>query len=164
MTQALDNLKHSSDPSGKDWEKSDFLSLRIAGQLFGIPVLQVQDILGDQKITPVPLSSPEISGALNLRGRIVTAINVRKKLGLPDTDEHQKDTSSMSVVVGHKDDLYSLIIDSVGDVLSLSDKRYEANPTTLDAVWRDVSSGIYRLDTELLIVLDIPKLLGFAKQ
>lgn len=135
---------------------NDFLTIYIAGQLFGIPVLQVQDVLGDLEVSKIPLAPPEVDGSLNLRGRIVTSINVRRCLGLEPRDESK---SVMSVVVEHENELYSLTIDQVGDVLGLKEEDYEKNPVTLDAKWRGVSLGIYRLEQELLIVLDVPKLI-----
>ncbi len=135
----------------------DFLTIYIAGQLFGIPVLQVQDVLGTQRVTRIPLAPPEVAGALNLRGRIVTAIDVRKRLGIEKEDDQ---TQKMSVVVEHKNELFSLIIDRVGDVLSLQQSDFESNPPTLDPVWKDISLGIYRLKEELLVVLDVAKVLN----
>jgi purine-binding chemotaxis protein CheW len=135
----------------------DFLTLYISGQLFGIPVLQVQDVLGTQKVTRIPLAPPEVAGALNLRGRIVTAIDVCKRLGI---EQDINDSEKMSVVVEHQNELYSLIIDRVGDVLALHQKDFENNPPTLDPVWRDISLGIYRLEEELLVVLDVAKVLN----
>lgn len=137
---------------------SDFLTVMIGNQIFGIPVLQVQDVLGEQKVTKIPLAPPEVAGSLNLRGRIVTAINVRRRLGLPDNDNNA--SKQMSVVVEHESELYSLIIDRVGDVLSLTDDTFEKNPSTLDPLWREISSGIYRLNDKLLIVMDVPKFLN----
>lgn len=137
----------------------DYVTMTIADQLFGIPVLQVQDVLGRQRITRIPLAPPEVAGSLNLRGRIVTAIDVRLRLGLP---ERSQDMSSMSIVVDHKGELYSLMVDSVGEVLSLSPDTYERNPATLDPRWRELSNGIYRLNNQLLVVLDVSKLLNFA--
>jgi len=134
-----------------------FLTIIIAGQIFGIPVLQVQDVLREQKVTKVPLAPPEVAGSLNLRGRIVTAIDTRIRLNM-DKPSGGKN-ANMSVVVEHEHELYSLIIDRIGDVLSLHDDYFEPTPATLDATWRDISSGIYRLDSQLLIVLDVPKLL-----
>ncbi len=135
----------------------ELLTIHIGGQMFGIPILQVQDVLGEQKVTNIPLAPSQVAGALNLRGRIVTAIDVRKCLGLPPLDGEKK---LMSVVVENDAELYSLIIDSVGDVLSLYDDDYESTPATLDPTWRSVSMGIYRLDNRLLIILDVPKLLN----
>jgi purine-binding chemotaxis protein CheW len=135
---------------------NDFLTIYIAGQLFGIPVLQVQDVLGDLEVSKIPLAPPEVDGSLNLRGRIVTSINVRRCLGLGDRTSGK---AMMSVVVEHESELYSLTIDEVGDVIGLKEEDYERNPVTLDAKWRGVSMGIYRLDEQLLIVLDVPKLI-----
>ncbi len=148
---------------GKSEEPSsgsmDFVTMTIANQLFGIPVLQVQDVLGHQRITRIPLAPPEVAGSLNLRGRIVTAIDVRLRLGLPG---RQKDKPEMSIVVDLRGELYSLIVDAVGEVLSLSTDDFERNPATLDARWREVSTGIYRLNNQLMVVLDVSRLLNFA--
>lgn len=138
----------------------DFVTFYIAGQLFGVPVLTVQDILNVQQITPVPLAPPEISGSLNLRGRIVTAIDVRKRLGLVDREQEE----SMSIVVGHDNDLYSLMVDSVGEVLAVNSFSFEKNPPTLDQRFRDYSAGIYRLDGTLLVVLDVNRFLDYGQQ
>lgn len=134
----------------------DFLTIEIENQIFGIPILQVQDVLGELKVTRIPLAPPQVAGSLNLRGRIVTAIDVRKCLGLPALSD---ETKRMSVVVNHDDELYSLIIDRVGDVLTLDDKEFEQNPATLDMMWRSISLGVYRLQGKILVVLDVPKLL-----
>jgi purine-binding chemotaxis protein CheW len=137
--------------------RTDYLIIYLADQIFGIPVPHIQDVLAQQKVTKVPLSPPEVAGALNLRGRIVTAIDVRCRLGLPKDDDHQK---SMSVVVEHNEELYSLIIDKVGDVLSLKDDEFEDAPPTMDSLWRNISNGIFRMDDQLLVILDVSKLLG----
>jgi len=137
-------------------QSKDFLTIEIAEQKFGVPVLQVQDVLREQKVTHVPLAPPEVAGTLNLRGRIVTAIDVRKRLGLPDRDDG---VPSMSVVVEHKEELFSLIIDKVGDVLNFKDEYFEKNPGTLDPLWRDISTGIYQQDETLIVIVDVSCLL-----
>ncbi len=137
----------------------DYVTMTIENQLFGIPVLQVQDVLGPQRITRIPLAQPEVAGSLNLRGRIVTAIDVRLRLGLPTRPRSEHD---MSIVVDQRGELYSLMVDSVGEVISVSSKEFERNPATLDAIWRDVSAGIYRLNNRLLVVLDVQRLLDFT--
>lgn len=137
----------------------DYVTMTIADQLFGIPVLQVQDVLGNQKITRIPLAPPEVAGSLNLRGRIVTAIDVRLRLNLT---ARTKDKPGMSIVVDLRGELYSLMVDSVGEVLSLSNEDFERNPATLDPRWREVSTGIYRLNGQLMVVLDVPRLLNFT--
>lgn len=135
---------------------NDLLTVQINDQLFGIPILQVHDVLGSQSVTPVPLAPPEVAGSLNLRGRIVTAIKVRRRLCLPPAPP---DIHEMSIVVEFEEELYSLIFDTVGDVLSLDLKDFESNPSTLDPQFRSVADGIYRLQDRLLVVLDVPKML-----
>lgn len=139
----------------------DFVTIRLAGQLLGIPVLLVQDVIRLQNMTRVPLAPPWVAGVLNLRGRIVTAIDLRERLGMTRRREGEK--AAMSVVVDFKGESYSLIIDSVGEVLSLPDSLYEKNPVTLDQRWREVSDGIYRLDDELLVVLDVRRVLDLDR-
>lgn len=139
---------------------NSFVTMTIAGQLFGIPVLQVQDVLGAQRLTRIPLAPVEVAGSLNLRGRIVTAIDVRTRLGLP---LRPADMKGMSVVVDLNGELYSLLIDQVGEVLTLNREDFETNPPTLDPRWRDVSRGIYRLKEQLLVVIDIAQLLNLSR-
>lgn len=134
----------------------EYVTMIIDGQMFGIPVLQVQDVLGPQKITRVPLAPKEVAGSLNLRGRIVTAIDVRTRLGLPARTDGAK---SMSVAVDHNGEFYSLIVDQVGEVMALATADYEKTPATLDERWREISDGVYRLKDTLLIVLDVKRLL-----
>lgn len=140
-------------------EMQEYVTVTIAGQMFGIPVLQVHDVLGSIKLTNIPLAPPEVAGALNLRGRIVTCIDVRKRLGLGPAEET---VNRMSVVVEHHGEPYSLLIDTVGEVLSLKTDKLEMNPGTMDPKWRDVSSGIYRTENKLLVILQIDRLLDFA--
>lgn len=153
--------RRDGESSGSTDQSSDYLTIIISGQMFGIPVLQIQDVLGPQKVTRIPLAPPEVAGSLNLRGRIVTAIDVRRRLGM-DAAEAGKNRN-MSVVVEHQDELYSLVIDRVGDVLTLHEKDFEDNPPTLDPLWRNVSMGVYRLEKELLVILDVARLLGSIK-
>jgi purine-binding chemotaxis protein CheW len=138
-----------------------FVTMTIADQLFGVPVLSVQDVLGPQKITRIPLAPPEVAGALNLRGRIVTAIDVRTRLGLESRPPENK---GMSIVVEHGGEHYSLMVDSVGEVLSLPPEAFERNLSTLDARWREVSAGIYRLDGQLLVVLEVDRVLNIGSR
>ncbi len=262
---------------GKDLE--DFVTFFINDQMFGIPVLMVQDILTPDRIAPIPLTPPEVRGSINLRGRIVTVVDVRVRLGLekrlpeknaapaakesrrpegvspppadgsahpaeeespdenahpaqeesPDENAHpaqeespdeasrppapgngaadtegapvdtdaaggpaedadgsadaverpaddenhsaegasppvDEDTAAagvhgMCVTVEHENELYTLLVDRVGDVTSLSDDSFEGNPSTLDAAWREFALGVYRLESALMVVLDVGRLL-----
>jgi purine-binding chemotaxis protein CheW len=150
-TKTSDPNRHESQEGG-----NEFVTFLVADQLFGIPVLTVQEVLGPQRITRIPLAPAEVAGSLNLRGRIVTAIDIRHRLGMP---ARPADTEPMSVVVESRGDLYSLAVDAVGEVLRFETEAYEQNPGTLSPALREVSAGIYRLDGQLLIVLDVERLL-----
>ena len=145
--------------NGASGRETHVITMTICDQLFGIPTEQVQDVHGMADITPVPLARSEIAGALNIRGKIVTAVDLRHRLSLPPRSD---DDRYMSVVVDYMGDLYSLIIDSIGDVMSLPDDQFEKNPPTLDANWREVAVGVYRLDDRLMVMTNVDNLLGFA--
>ncbi len=138
----------------------EFVTFFIGKQMFGVPVLKVQDILQPDRIAAIPLAPAEVAGSINLRGRIVTVIDVRVRLGLPPVDTKQ--TQPMGVTVEHGNDLYSLLVDRVGDVISLPVSDFEKNPGTLDPVWREFSIGVYRLKERLMVVLDVQKLLDIG--
>lgn len=156
----MNDLIASKDGNPTADDTQDFVTVFLGGQQVGIPVLDVHDVLNAQKITDVPRAPDWVAGVLNLRGRIVTAINLRSRLGLPALEEGQP---SMSVVVEHNEEPYSLQIDKVGEVQSIESRFFEKNPVTLDPRWRDVSTGVYRLEDHLLPILDIDRLLAFSK-
>ena len=137
-----------------------FVTLTVADQLCGVPVLAVRDILGEHKITRIPLAPREIAGSLNLRGRIVTAIDLRERLHLAPAPAGQP---CMSVVADQGGELYALLVDQVSEVLSLKASAFERNPPTLPPAWAQFSTGIYRLDGRLLVVLDIARLLALGE-
>lgn len=141
-----------------------FLTLSVSAQLCGVPVRLVRDVLGPQAITRIPLAPREVAGSLNLRGRIVTALDLRRRLGLPERGADA--AQPMSVVVEHGADLYSLLADGVGDVVPLGADGFAPNPPTLDAAWREISRGVHRdvpgEDGRLLIVLDVERVLALG--
>jgi purine-binding chemotaxis protein CheW len=136
-----------------------FVTLSVADQLCGIPVLAVRDILGPQTITRIPLAPPEVAGSLNLRGRIVTAIDLRRRLNLPQA---ASGSPRMSVVAEQGSELYALLVDQVSEVMSLPHRQFEQNPPTLPPEWAHFSTGIYRLQDRLLAVLDVSRLLDLS--
>ncbi|QXM25272.1 chemotaxis protein CheW [Elioraea tepida] len=155
MTTVIEKRRPARASSASE----EFVTLTVGGQLCGIPVLTVRDILGPQSVTRVPLAPPEVAGSLNLRGRIVTAIDLRRRLGLSPAGEGAR---AMSVVVEVSGEFYSLLVDQVGEVLSLDGETREANPPTLDPRWRSVSSGVFRLQDKLMVVLDVERVLDFG--
>jgi purine-binding chemotaxis protein CheW len=142
-------------------EAQVLVTLTVADQLCGVPVLAVRDILGEQTITRIPLAPPEIAGSLNLRGRIVTAIDLRRRLHLPPAPAGQP---RMSVVAEQGGELYALLVDQVSEVMSLDASLFERNPPTLEKNWAAFSTGIFRLDGRLLVVLDVSRLLALGEK
>lgn len=142
-------------------DEFELVTVTIGGQLFGIPVDIIQDVFQPQAITHVPLAAPEIDGVLNLRGRIVTAIDVRHRLGLQRRD---RSTTCMAVGIEKNHESFGLLIDQVGEVIKLSQQRVEANPPNLDPRWRDVSKGVCRLEGQLLIIMDVQRVLDFDRR
>jgi len=136
--------------------EDQLVTMIVDDQLFGIPILQVQDIVEASKITPVPLAPSAIAGVLNLRGRIVTVIDLRKLLG--NTSEVPWE-SQMGVTVDYKGDLYTLLVDAIGDVRTLPRHDFDKAPSTMEDNVRRLCSGIYRLRGNLLVVLDVARIL-----
>ncbi len=135
-----------------------FVTMRVADQLVGVPVMLVHDVLRRMEITDVPLAQPEVAGLMNLRGRIVTVVDVRVRLGL---SPHPNRGSEMHAVVEHKDESYSLMVDSVGEVVNLKSEEIEKTPANLEGRWKEVASGVCRMKDELLVILDVQSLLTF---
>lgn len=142
-------------------ELGQYVTMRIGDQIFGISVNTVRDILAPQKVHPIPLARKEIIGSLNLRGRIITALDIRVLL---DIDESFDIDKNMCVVVEHNQELYSLLVDSIGDVVSIFSDNLKKNPENLDEVWQDISLGIYPEEGRLIVILDIGKILDSLKE
>ena len=134
----------------------EYVTATVGNQLFGLPILRVQDVFAPERITRVPLASQEIAGVLNLRGRIVTLIDLRCRLGL---GAREAGAESMAIGIESHGESYGLLIDSVGEVLKLDEAGREANPVNLDAKLAGVSAGIYRLQGQLLVIVDVDRIL-----
>jgi len=136
-----------------------FCTFLVDGLYFGIEVLQVQEVIRFQEMTRVPLSNPAIKGLINLRGQIVTAIDLRRKLELPDRPEG---SLPMNVVVRTGDGAVSLLVDEIGDVVNVEPETFERPPETLSGIARDLISGVYKLKERLLLVMDTEKAVGLS--
>lgn len=136
-----------------------YVTLHVAGQLCGVPLEGVRDVLAARAITRIPLAAPEIAGNLNLRGRIVTAIDLHRRLRLPPAVEVD---APMSVVIEQGAELYALLVDQVSEVVSLPARLMERTPPTLSGGWAEFSTGVYQLTERLLVVLDMDRLLAIA--
>jgi purine-binding chemotaxis protein CheW len=135
---------------------TEYVTTMIGGQLFGLPISRVQDVFMPERLTRVPLSSSDVAGVLNLRGRIVTAIDMRSRLCLPKNDDGRP---PMAVGVELRGESYGLLIDTIGEVLKLADDTREVNPVNLDPRMARLAGGIHRLEGQLMVVLDVDKVL-----
>jgi purine-binding chemotaxis protein CheW len=140
---------------------TEYVTATVGGQLFGLPIAGVQDVFVLDRMTRVPLATPEIAGVLNLRGRIVTAIDMRRRLGLGNGGASPK---RMAIGIECKGESYGLLIDSIGEVLKLSPSSREDNPVNLDPRLARVSAGVHRLEDRLLVVLDVERVLEVGAQ
>lgn len=122
--------------------------------LFGVEVLDVQEVLRYQEMTEVPLSASEVSGLINLRGQIITAIDLRGRMNLPPRESDRK---PMNVVIRTDNEVLSFLVDSIGDVLEIDEENFEAAPDTIDEATRELVSGVYKLEGRLMMVLDAAK-------
>lgn len=137
--------------------QDEHVTLAIGEQMFGLPIGRVHDVFMPSALTPVPLAPPEIVGLLNLRGRVVTAVCLRRRLGMP---ERQEGARPMAIGLEHQGESFGLLVDSVGEVLRLPPGGREPNPAHMDARWTGISSGVHRLDQALLIILDVDAVLA----
>ncbi|GJD47660.1 Chemotaxis protein CheW [Methylobacterium crusticola] len=158
MMAANTNTANGTTPAG---ETTDYVTVTLGDELFGLPIDRVHDVFIATNLTEVPLAPPEIKGLLNLRGRVVTAICLRRRLGLPD---QAADGRNMAVGLEHAGEAYGVLVDQVGEVMKLSADTFEPNPVHLDARWRSVSRGVHRLEGRLLIVLDVEAVLAFGDE
>ncbi|ABQ38466.1 MULTISPECIES: chemotaxis protein CheW [Bradyrhizobium] len=149
----------SSKIETTDGAVAEYVTAVIGGQLFGLPISRVQDVFMPERLTRVPLSSVEIAGVLNLRGRIVTVIDMRARLGLARADDGKP---PMAVGVDLRGESYGLLIDQIGEVLRLPEESREENPVNLDPRMAKLAGGVHRLDGQLMVILDVDRVLELA--
>jgi purine-binding chemotaxis protein CheW len=135
---------------------TEYVTAVIGAQLFGLPISRVQDVFMPERLTRVPLSPSEIAGVLNLRGRIVTVVDLRVRLGLR---RREGGRPPMAVGVDLRGESYGLLIDQIGEVLRLSNESREDNPVNLDPGMARLAGGVHRLHGQLMVVLDVDRVL-----
>lgn len=134
--------------------EQQFATFFVDGLFFGVEVLKVQEVIRYQQMTHVPLAPAEIHGLINLRGQIVTALDLRRRLTLAP---RPSEALPMNVVVRTDDGAVSLLVDEIGDVVEVNEEQFERPPETIDGVARDVIRGVYKLRERLLLILDTEK-------
>jgi purine-binding chemotaxis protein CheW len=135
---------------------TEYVTVTIGDHLFGLPIFRVQDVFVPDRLTRVPLAPPEVAGVLNLRGRVVTAIEMRSRL---DLGVREKDAPVMAIGIEMKGESYGLLVDAVGEVKALRNAACEVKPANLDPRLSRVAAGIYRLEGQLMVVLDVDRVL-----
>ena len=140
---------------------TDYVTFTTAAQIFGLPIARVQEVFRPARITRVPLAGAQIAGVLNLRGRIVTTIDMRSRLGLQAREDA---VTPMAIGIESRGESFGLLVDTLGEVLRLSDSDIEANPINLDRKLASVSDGVHRLDGQLLVVLDVDRVLDVSAE
>jgi purine-binding chemotaxis protein CheW len=133
----------------------EVVTFRVGSQWFGIHVLEVQEVMVQQRIARVPLAAPGVAGLLNLRGQIVTAIDLYQRLEIsPGTSE-----PLMNVVVRNGDELFALIVDEVGDVTVIPSHAIRRLPANLAGAWARICTGVVEMDHGVLAIVDVTHLL-----
>jgi len=139
---------------------TDYVTFTTAGHLFGLPIKHVQDVFPLANVTRVPLAGREIAGVLNLRGRIVTVIDLANRLQL---DAPRDASAQMVIGIERGAESFGILVDRLGDVLSLADRDREPAPINLDRTLDAAASWVFRLDEKILIALDADRMLDFGK-
>lgn len=143
----------------------DYVTVTVGGQLLGLPIGRVHDVFHTSRITTVPRAPEEIVGLLNLRGRIVTAICLRRRLGLPPAaGPSGARAETVAVGIDQGGEAYALIVDAVGEVMRLDESTLEPTPVHLDRGWAALAAGVHRLPDSLLVVLDVDAILKLDLQ
>jgi purine-binding chemotaxis protein CheW len=136
---------------------SQLATFWLDGDLYGVEVEHVQEVLRSQSITRVPLAPPAVAGLINLRGQVVTAIELRERLGRP---ARPAGTEAVVIVVRLHGEAVSLLVDSIADVVDVDLRDFEAPPDTLDGAGRELIRGAYKLSGQLLLALDVNRAVG----
>jgi len=137
--------------------RNNCITFLVDGQLFGMPATEVMELTRFHALTPVPLAPPTIAGLMNLRGQVVTAVDMRRRMALRPRPDDQP---PMNVVLRREDVLVSLLVDQVGEVIELADATYEPVPDTLRGVARELVRGVHKLPGRLLMLLDPDKVIA----
>lgn len=132
-----------------------FCTFLLDGHFFGTPVSQVQEVIQHQEMTRVPLAPEVVAGLINLRGQIVPALDLRRRLGMA---ARPADRLPMNVVVRTSDGAVSLMVDEIGDVIEVAQESFEQPPENLQGLAREVVLGVYKLSGKLLLALDIDRI------
>ena len=140
-------------------QTSQFCTFYLENNLFGVELKGVQEVIRSLEMTKVPLAPAVVSGLINLRGQIVTAVDLRTRLGL---DPRPPEMAAMNVVVRSEDGAISLLVDEIGDIIEVEETTFEPPPETLRGMTREMIRGVHKLPEKLLLVLDTDRAVNVA--
>lgn len=141
-----------------DKDTEQFCGFKVNNDYYAVPVLNVQEVIKPQIVTPVPLAQQYVRGLINLRGQIVSAISLRKLFGFEDDLR----ADHMNVIVRSGDNICSLVVDEILDVIELKKSSYEPSPDTLDENIKKFINGVYKLEGNLIVCLDLESIISKA--
>ena len=147
---------------GAEVAERQFCTFYVEGLCFGIGVREVQEVIRYQEMTRVPLAASVVRGLINLRGQIVTAIDLRRRLGVPDRGD-DGESLPMNLVVRTDDGVVSLLVDEIGEVVEVDEDTFERPPPTLEGVARELVRGVYKREGSLLLVLDTARAVSVCR-
>jgi purine-binding chemotaxis protein CheW len=156
----MDETSLAATPDLSDGgEERTLVTFLVAGQRLGVPAVCLRHILVPERIARVPGAPAAVRGRIDLRGRTATVVDMRARLGLPVRGDAKL---GMGVTVEHRSGLYTLLVDRIGDIVCPRAHTGDDDPSILDFAWRDVTSGVHRLDDGLVAALDLDRLLDFS--
>ena len=142
-------------------QKIQTILIHIGNHIFGINISIIHDVLFEQKITSVPLAQPEIMGVINLRGKIVTVLNMRKILGLKDFDDRVRKNH---IIIQYNDELFDIVVDKVGEVITFDSNEILQTPIIIDSEWQKIVIGIVKQRDTIVSLINTDKIIAIISK
>ena len=139
---------------------TELLTCRVGDQWIGFHVQQVREVVTNQKRTQMPLCPDAVLGLINLRGRVMTELDVRKVVGLPERAAGK--SCHVAIIESSSGEDFGLTVDEVGEVMLLNPDHYEPTPRSLDAVWKEVSEGVLKLEDGVLVLVNVERFIALT--
>jgi len=151
-------LKPVHSTSGATGRKAvELLTCRVGEQWLGLQVVQVREVVSPQRCTPMPLADAAVVGLINLRGRVITQIDVRTVIGMQAADA---DSYRVAIVETQSGEDFGLLVDQVGEVIELDPDMYEKTPGNLHAIWQEVSEGVLKESERIIVLVDVERFIA----
>jgi len=146
--------------NSKETHTAELLTCRVGEQWIGFRVQQVREVVKQQLRTHMPKAPDAVAGLINLRGRVITELEVRQVIGLPKREEHEPFHVAIVETMSGED--FGLIVDDVGEVITMDEGAFEPTPQSLAMVWRQVSDGVLKLQDRVLVLVNVDRIIGLT--